>query len=164
MAASSEILPGVVLLDELGRVTEATATAERALALVHNQDDVSQVFRALCARARLRGDGLPVVSGVPTSCGGRLLLIGACAGRRLAVVVEPQPASSGEPALTSLTPREQQVVELVTQGMATKTIAHELKISPWTVSDHLKAIFAKTGVSTRGELMALLLAEHRAAA
>jgi two-component system nitrate/nitrite response regulator NarL len=48
-----------------------------------------------------------------------------------------------------LTPREQQVLELVEQGMKNKEIAHELAIRPGTVKIHLKHIFEKTGVRGR---------------
>jgi DNA-binding NarL/FixJ family response regulator len=48
-----------------------------------------------------------------------------------------------------LTPREQQVLELVEQGLRNKDIADELGIQPGTVKIHLKHIFEKTGVRGR---------------
>ena len=51
-----------------------------------------------------------------------------------------------------LTRRERQLVALILEGMATKQLAAALCISPHTVQDHLKAIFAKTGLHSRREL------------
>ncbi len=50
---------------------------------------------------------------------------------------------------SNLTPREQQVVELVEQGLKNKEIAREMGIRPGTVKIHLKHIFEKTGVRGR---------------
>ncbi len=50
---------------------------------------------------------------------------------------------------TELTPREQQVMELVEQGYKNREIAQELGIRPGTVKIHLKHIFEKTGVHGR---------------
>lgn len=50
---------------------------------------------------------------------------------------------------SELTPREQQVLELVEQGLKNKDIARELGIRPGTVKIHLKHIFEKTGVRGR---------------
>jgi DNA-binding NarL/FixJ family response regulator len=50
---------------------------------------------------------------------------------------------------TELTTREQQVLELVEQGLRNKEIARELGIRPGTVKIHLKHIFEKTGVRGR---------------
>jgi two-component system nitrate/nitrite response regulator NarL len=50
---------------------------------------------------------------------------------------------------TELTPREQQVLELVEQGFKNREIAAELGIRPGTVKIHLKHIFEKTGIHGR---------------
>jgi two-component system, NarL family, nitrate/nitrite response regulator NarL len=50
---------------------------------------------------------------------------------------------------TELTAREQQVLELVEQGLRNKDIARELGIRPGTVKIHLKHIFEKSGVRGR---------------
>lgn len=50
---------------------------------------------------------------------------------------------------SSLTAREQQVMELVERGMKNREIARELQIRPGTVKIHLKHIFEKTGVRGR---------------
>jgi len=48
-----------------------------------------------------------------------------------------------------LTAREQQVMELVGQGLKNREVANELGIRPGTVKVHLKHIFEKTGVQGR---------------
>lgn len=59
-----------------------------------------------------------------------------------------------------LSERERQVTGLCIQGRSTKEIARALAVSPYTVQDHLKAIFGKTGVRTRGELVGQVFLEH----
>ena len=50
---------------------------------------------------------------------------------------------------SNLTMREQQVAELVEQGLKNKEIARALGICPGTVKIHLKHVFEKTGVRGR---------------
>lgn len=51
-----------------------------------------------------------------------------------------------------LTRREQDVVELVEEGLTNRQIAHELKLSEHTIRNNLFRIFDKLGISTRVEL------------
>jgi DNA-binding CsgD family transcriptional regulator len=57
-----------------------------------------------------------------------------------------------------LTPMERQVAQLVAQGMSNKDIAARCWVSPRTVAFHLRNIFTKAGVTSRGELAQLDLA------
>ena len=52
-----------------------------------------------------------------------------------------------------LTPREEQVVALVAEGLGNRQIAGELNLSPHTIKKYLFHIFEKLGISTRVELV-----------
>lgn len=54
----------------------------------------------------------------------------------------------------------QRVIGLIARGAGTNEIVDQLILSRHTVRDHIKAIFAKVGVSSRGELVAKLFADH----
>ncbi|MCD9625692.1 helix-turn-helix transcriptional regulator [Rhabdothermincola salaria] len=81
----------------------------------------------------------------------------------VAVMIEPARAADLTPILLEgygLTEREIEIVVHLARGLATKEIAAELSISAHTVRDHVKAIFTKTGFTTRGELVARVFSEH----
>jgi DNA-binding NarL/FixJ family response regulator len=61
-----------------------------------------------------------------------------------------------------LSPREQEITELIAQGLGAGEIAHRLHLSTHTLRDYVKAIFEKVHVSSRGELVAKLFADHYA--
>ena len=52
-----------------------------------------------------------------------------------------------------LTPREEQVVALVAEGLSNRLVADELHLSEHTIKKYLFRIFEKLGVSTRVELV-----------
>jgi len=56
-----------------------------------------------------------------------------------------------------LTPRELQIALLVAKGRLNKQIADQLKVSEWTVSSHLRRIYAKLGVHTRAAMVACVI-------
>lgn len=55
------------------------------------------------------------------------------------------------PAAERLTPRETDLLTLFSRGHSYKSAARELGISPLTVGDHVKAIYRKLEVNSRGE-------------
>lgn len=60
----------------------------------------------------------------------------------------------------SLTARERDVLRAIARGASTAEIASQLCLSHHTVRDYVKTVFEKIGVSSRGELVARLFAEH----
>jgi DNA-binding CsgD family transcriptional regulator len=54
--------------------------------------------------------------------------------------------------LVQLTPTELRIAQLVSEGRSNKEVAEVCWISPRTVAFHLRNVFAKTGVTSRGEL------------
>lgn len=54
---------------------------------------------------------------------------------------------------TRLTHREMEITVLICQGRSAREIADEIHLSYHTVRNHIKSIYSKLGVSTRGELL-----------
>lgn len=55
-----------------------------------------------------------------------------------------------------LSPREEETMRLLIEGLTTSAIADQLSISRHTVRDHLKHLYRKTGTRSRGELVSLV--------
>jgi DNA-binding CsgD family transcriptional regulator len=145
-------------LDELGGVSGRLpivihAVASRARSILAGQESIDAI-----ARARVR-----------TRSGLWLLVRGSLLDEepqaRAAVLLEPPGPPDLAPLIADaygLTPRERAVTQLIAQGNSTTQISDRLHLSPYTVQDHLKAIFEKVGVGTRGELVARLFFDHYA--
>ena len=67
-----------------------------------------------------------------------------------------QKGRSASEAHKPLTPREQQVIRLLSMGFSNKGIANKLHLSEATVKNHLHNVFVKLGVHKRTEAIALL--------
>lgn len=65
--------------------------------------------------------------------------------------IDPQ---SGVPALTA---REQQVLELVAQGLSAKETAQEIEIAPRTVERHIENVRLKLRARNRTHMVTLAL-------
>lgn len=64
-------------------------------------------------------------------------------------------AGSRHIAFPTLTAREVEVLELLSRGRSNQEIADRLFLSPKTVANHVSSLFAKLGVTTRAEAVAL---------
>jgi len=91
-------------------------------------------------------------------------LLGAPRSGEVAVFIQRAHPTLVAPILLKaygLTPREQEVTQLLLRGATTIQAAQRLAVSPHTINDHIKSIFEKTGARTRGELSAtLFFGEH----
>jgi PAS domain S-box-containing protein len=63
-----------------------------------------------------------------------------------------------ERPLPELSPRERQILALLATGLGNKEIAVRLRLSPHTVSSHLKNLYGKLGVSNRAQATARAVA------
>lgn len=73
------------------------------------------------------------------------------------VVLRVPPRFEPPQVFRSLTPRELDVIALLTQGLANKDIARHLHISLATVKDHVHRILEKTGLGSRAAVIAASL-------
>ena len=64
----------------------------------------------------------------------------------------PVPAASH--SLADLAPREKEILALLAQGLAYKEIAAKLDISVFTVNNHIRRIYEKLHVNSRGQAVA----------
>jgi DNA-binding CsgD family transcriptional regulator len=82
------------------------------------------------------------------------LVIGAT---RCVVTIGHQRSPACPMTADLLSPREHEIARMVADGRTNKEIASVLDISSWTVSTHLRRIFAKLDVTTRAAMVARLV-------
>lgn len=101
----------------------------------------------------LKGDAPrnEIFRAVRTVYEGGALLQPVVAGKLLRQVQTQSGPASDQSGLEDLTEREQDVLELIGQGMANKEIAQKLVISERTVKFHVSAILSKLGAGNRTE-------------
>jgi two-component system nitrate/nitrite response regulator NarL len=79
--------------------------------------------------------------------------------RRAGAAPEPEPGRSPHP-VDELTPREQEVLDLITRGLDNKTIARSLHLRLATVRSHVQRVLEKLNAHSKLEAAALAH-EHR---
>jgi DNA-binding CsgD family transcriptional regulator len=160
--------PGVLIIDDNGSVVSQTSAASYWLAQLPPDQARGLDLPAAIVSAASAARALPPAAGRMRTADGRWLRVhaerltsdGPDGAGQTAVILEPATAAELSPLLLDLhglTGRERQVTALLLRGLPTGDIARTLYISRHTLRDHMKAIFAKLGVSSRPELTALLL-------
>ena len=163
------------LLRDAGHAVRATASSAEAARALEEERPALAILDVclpgmsgyeLCRRLRERyGHGVPIlfVSGERTEAvdrvaglrlGGDDYLVKPFAPDELLARAESllrrrEPAQDGP----LLTPREQEVLRLLAQGLQNREIARRLVISPKTVSTHIAHIYEKLGARSRVEAL-----------
>jgi DNA-binding CsgD family transcriptional regulator len=168
--------PGLVVLADDWTVESMTPGVEQWLADLPDGD--WEQGRLPSAVAAVAGQALRTAAGADLpgevaftrvmSRGGRWIVLHGAAlvsggSPRAAVIIEPAHPARLMPLLMAayqLTDRERDVTRLVLQGSSTTVIAESLVISPHTVQQHLKHVFAKTGVRSRRDLVGKIFFAH----
>ncbi|WP_151082501.1 LuxR C-terminal-related transcriptional regulator [Nocardioides cynanchi] len=168
--------PGLLIVSETWELQSATPGIDRWLAELPGGDpdrgDLPPSVVAVAARTRRTAENPHRPSGttvarVMARNGTWVVLHGAyledAGSHRIAVIVEPAHPARIHPLLEAayqLTARERDVTRLVLQGASTSQIAEQLFVSPHTVQQHLKSVFAKTGVRSRRDLVGKIFFTH----
>jgi DNA-binding CsgD family transcriptional regulator len=174
--------PGMAIVDADNRLVSATPEALawfEDLESIHRMPDpvlgvdVPSEVTVAAQDARARGAAGVTAAATRTRARTRsgvwLLIHASClhsgdgTAADAAVVIEPAKASEVAPLIVDayeLTPREVDVTRALARGLTTNEIARELYLSRYTVQDHLKSVYEKAGVSSRGELVAKMFADH----
>jgi DNA-binding NarL/FixJ family response regulator len=145
---------GYELIPEIKRESGARALIISAFG---DRDTVVAALRA-GADGYLLKDSLPeqVLEGVAATLDGGAPVSPAAATYLLEFLrqpAEPTPAEPGAQAAdeSRLTPRETELLRAFASGQSYKEAARTLKISPHTVGNHVKAIYRKLEVNSRGD-------------
>ncbi|MEO7267924.1 MAG: response regulator transcription factor [Knoellia sp.] len=152
--------PDVVLMDlSLGdgaggvEITSRLVGREHApeVLVLTTYDTEADVLRALDAGARgyLLKDAPPeeLFAGIRATARGETVLAPSVAAM---LVRRASPKGGG----STVTEREVEVLELLSQGLGNKEMARELLVSEATVKSHLSHIYTKLGVDTRAGAVA----------
>jgi DNA-binding CsgD family transcriptional regulator len=160
--------PGLVVLSAANEVELITAPARELFAelrspVVAGTDETPPVVvLSLASFTRSRPAAAARQPAVTVPCAGGWITLHASLPEsrvegRVAIVLERLPtqqATTLRLEAHGVTSREREVAALLAQGLSNQEIAATLVLSPFTIQDHVKSIYEKTGVSSRRELVA----------
>ncbi|HKN52451.1 MAG TPA: helix-turn-helix transcriptional regulator [Amycolatopsis sp.] len=163
-AELSAFWPGMILLDADRRVESITTPTRRWLGELDVMAGDELPFAVRSVAEYVRGTGEETSAHVLGTSGDWIQIVGSPATGapgRVAVILQAATPPSIAPLISAaygLTARERELTELVRNGCDTAEIAARLFISRHTVQEHLKSVFAKTGVRSRRELVTRVFA------
>jgi DNA-binding NarL/FixJ family response regulator len=160
-----DVEPDVVLVEAaadaqeelLSALEDAEIAQEYAVVLLSEQPKAAWLSKALRAgvRAVLPWEVTPeqLRAALEAAAAGLLVIHPSDLDRAL-------PAAAGVPAAAGelpepLTPREREVLQMISAGLGNKEIAARLSISEHTVKFHVASILGKLGASTRTEAVSI---------
>ncbi len=151
-------LPGMDGIEGVKRIKTISPSTDVIILTVYDDDE--RVFRAICAGASgyLLKDatGESIVAAIHDVLRGGAPMNAQIARR----VLEMFAKFSAPKADYSLTSREKEILNLLTEGLTKKQIAEKLFLSFHTIDTHLKNIYAKLHVHSRSSAVAKVLKER----
>jgi DNA-binding NarL/FixJ family response regulator len=157
VAVAERVLPDVVLMDlvmpgvdgiEAMRRLRRQVPSARAIVLTSFVDEerILPAIRAGAAGYLIKNvDPQELARAVRMAADGETLIDPTVASRLVEVLAD----ASDAPRPEQLTPREQEVLELIGRGYSNKRIALELGVAEKTVKNHVSHVLSKLGVADR---------------
>ena len=143
-------LPGISGIELTHRIKDRWSATQVLICTVHEDED--KIFNALKAGATgyiLKRAPLPeLIEAVRQIHRGESPMTGSIA-RKVVGSFGMKPLSNGE----RLTEREQQVLDLLSEGLKAKEIAEKLFVSIATVRSHVRGVYEKLQVQNRVEML-----------
>ncbi|QNE37045.1 response regulator transcription factor [Leifsonia shinshuensis] len=155
------VLDGVGATERIAR--EAPGSAVLVLTTFADDDSILTALRA-GARGYLTKDAgrAELASAVRAVARGQATFAPEVGARIIGSLTSAAPAKAADPAgalverFPTLTRREAEVLDLVSDGLSNGEIASALFVGGSTVKTHINAIFAKLGVASRAQAIALV--------
>lgn len=144
-------LPGMTGLEGIQHIQKLLPKANIIMLTTYEEDD--KIFKALCAGAvsyiSKRTPLTKIEEAITTIYHGGSYMSPSIARK----VINYFAPSKKQNEMTSLTARQQQIVQCVVDGLSYKMIADKLMISIDTVRDHIKKIYRLLNINSKAELI-----------
>jgi two-component system, NarL family, nitrate/nitrite response regulator NarL len=155
LAAALEVYQPDVLLWDLGwqpataleQVADLRALSPPVVALLPDESMATQAWAAGVRGLLLRDAGAERIVAALTAASQGLTVLDP----GLVETLQPSEALPSAALAEELTPREQEVLQLLAEGLSNKAIGFRLDISEHTVKFHVNAIMTKLGAQSRTE-------------
>lgn len=141
-------LPGMNGLEAIGKIKAKFPETEILMFTIH--DDSSKVFKALSAGASgylLKNTKLTQIKKAILDIHSGKAAMSPSIAKKVINYFRPKPVHN------SLTEKESQVVQLLSEGLSYKLIADRMQIKFQTVQSHIKNIYRKLHVHSKAEVI-----------
>ncbi|NWF90699.1 MAG: response regulator transcription factor [Ignavibacteriaceae bacterium] len=151
-------LPGMSGIQGIEKIKSISPSTQIIILTVY--DDNEKVFDALCAGASgyLLKDSSPekIITSIEEALAGGAPMSMLIARKVLEIFSQLKPKKTDY----GLTPREKELLQLVTSGLSRQQIADKLFISFHTVTTHLKNIYSKLHVNSKSGAVSKVYKEN----